>query len=184
MHFPTKKSRCSHPQLLRDRLLHRITALVIAVISLSQPICHVFADDSDEKQRRPNIIFILADDKYDVQRLAMVDCREKPPILAVFVAVPIYCRLRAIQGKSEGLTTFCYMQQSRQTLRSGHRGASSNLVAPTLINCLRTVAGCQWPRSTVPRMVTIPLNTALRCLAGSCKSMLSPTAMNGSTEPE
>ena len=62
MHLPPKPGRSAHPQFLLGNLLHRITTLIIVVISLSQSICHVFADNLGEKQCRPNIVIILADD--------------------------------------------------------------------------------------------------------------------------
>ncbi|HWA98510.1 MAG TPA: arylsulfatase [Pirellulales bacterium] len=42
--------------------LHRITTLIIVELSVSLSICHVFADNLAEKQCRPNIVVILADD--------------------------------------------------------------------------------------------------------------------------
>ena len=52
-----------HPQDLLGDLRHTIIATqIILVLSLSQSTSHVFADDSADKQRRPNIVLILADD--------------------------------------------------------------------------------------------------------------------------
>src|ERR1700677_460850 len=62
MHLPPKSGHSSHPQFLLGHLLHRITTLIVAVLSLSQSICHVFADNIADKQCRPNIVLILADD--------------------------------------------------------------------------------------------------------------------------
>ncbi|HEX4147822.1 MAG TPA: arylsulfatase, partial [Pirellulales bacterium] len=58
---PKQTSR-SNPQFLLGRLLHRITTLIIVAANLSLGICHVFADNLGEKQCRPNIVLILADD--------------------------------------------------------------------------------------------------------------------------
>ncbi len=44
------------------RLLRRIATLIIVELSLFVGTCHVFADGLGDKARRPNIVFIMADD--------------------------------------------------------------------------------------------------------------------------
>jgi hypothetical protein len=59
-----QRSLSMHPRDSVGHLRHVIATSIIAVLSLSPSICHVFADDSGEKQSRPNIVLIFADDKY------------------------------------------------------------------------------------------------------------------------
>lgn len=51
-----------YPRFLLSHLLHRITTLIFVTANLSLGICRVFADNLGEKQCRPNIVLILADD--------------------------------------------------------------------------------------------------------------------------
>jgi arylsulfatase A-like enzyme len=61
--LPNRKPTAEpNPSFLLGHLLHRITTLIIVAVSLSQSICHVFAEDLINKPCRPNIVLILADD--------------------------------------------------------------------------------------------------------------------------
>jgi len=53
-----------HP-FWQAHLPHGIIALIIATGNLSLGTCHVVADSAATPERRPNIVLILADDKYD-----------------------------------------------------------------------------------------------------------------------
>ncbi len=62
MPLPISPDRIQRRSSLIGRLLHIVTTLIIAELSLSLCICHVYADNLAEKSRSPNIVFILADD--------------------------------------------------------------------------------------------------------------------------
>ncbi len=57
-----RRSPPGHPQDLLGQLLHTITTLIIVALSSLTSIFHVFADNLADKQCRPNIVLILADD--------------------------------------------------------------------------------------------------------------------------
>lgn len=62
--MPTSAHAANQPiRGLFRRLLQRITTLIIVGASLSHSICPVFAGNLGHESRRPNIVFILADDK-------------------------------------------------------------------------------------------------------------------------
>jgi arylsulfatase A-like enzyme len=57
-----QRSLPRHPQDSLGKLLHKVTTLIIIGLSLSQSLCHVFADNLGKNPSRPNIVLILADD--------------------------------------------------------------------------------------------------------------------------
>jgi hypothetical protein len=64
MYLPPKLGQSLQSHILRGYLLHEFATLVIVAVSCSQTISHVFANDLAKHPSRPNIVLILADDKY------------------------------------------------------------------------------------------------------------------------
>jgi hypothetical protein len=73
-----------HLSFLLGHLLHRIATLIIVALSLSHSICHVIAEDLADKPCRPNIVLILADDKYDASGPDRSRLRETASIVGIF----------------------------------------------------------------------------------------------------
>src|SRR5688500_16630226 len=62
MNTSTKPTAVRAPQFLLVQMLHKLATLIIVELTVSQSICHVSAEDLAQKECRPNIILILADD--------------------------------------------------------------------------------------------------------------------------
>lgn len=61
-HRDPLRRRCSAN--FSSDLLHTITTLIVVTVNLSLVACQAVADGPGNAERKPNLVFILADDKY------------------------------------------------------------------------------------------------------------------------
>lgn len=73
-HRDPLRRRCSAN--FSSDLLHTITTLIVVTVNLSLVACQAVADGPGNAERKPNLVFILADDKYECRIENAVFCRE------------------------------------------------------------------------------------------------------------
>jgi hypothetical protein len=66
----------TQPQDLLGRLLHAITALILVAGAAFWSTPEILAEENGKELRRPNIVFILADDKYECPAYEAANLRD------------------------------------------------------------------------------------------------------------
>jgi hypothetical protein len=66
----------TQPQDLLGRLLHAITALILVAGAAFRPVPTANADENCKNARRPNVVLIIADDKYECPAYEAANLRD------------------------------------------------------------------------------------------------------------